>query len=443
MKSSVRKKEIWSIAYPIIFGNLAQTFITLTDTAFLGRVSTVALGASMMAGIYYYVYSVVAWGFAVGIQIIVARRLGEGQLKRIGVVFEHGLLFVCGLSVSLFLLQHHLTGGLLHRIVRSPNIYASAMEYMDYRHYGIIFVCFNFLFRALYIGLSNTKVISFSTVLMAVVNISLDYVLVFGKWGFPEMGVAGAALASVCAEVSACLFFIGYSLVRLPLKTYSLFYFHRLEGWLMKSILKLACPTMLQKFLSFGTWFVFFALVEHMGEEAIAVSGIVRSVYMLIMIPVFAFGATANTLTSRLIGAGKTAEVIPAVFKTIGQGLLAMLPVLCCCLLLPHFVLSVYTDDPALAAASVPALFVVCCAAVAMGFGIPLFESVSGTGNTAYALVLEAVVLVVYTCSVWFFASFASARVEWVWTSEVTYGLLSGGVSLLYLRRASWYKKRI
>lgn len=78
MRSSVKNKIIWTIALPIIFGNLAQTLIALTDTAFLGRVSAVALGASMMAGIYYYIYSTLAWGFAIGIQIIVARRLGKG-----------------------------------------------------------------------------------------------------------------------------------------------------------------------------------------------------------------------------------------------------------------------------------------------------------------------------------------------------------------------------
>ena len=98
MRSSVKNKIIWTIALPIIFGNLAQTLIALTDTAFLGRVSAVALGASMMAGIYYYIYSTLAWGFAIGIQIIVARRLGEGRLDRIGVIFEHGLFFVLFLS---------------------------------------------------------------------------------------------------------------------------------------------------------------------------------------------------------------------------------------------------------------------------------------------------------------------------------------------------------
>ena len=200
---------------------------------------------------------------------------------------------------------------------------------------------------------------------------------------------------------------------------------------------------MFQKLLSFGTWFIFFALVEHMGETPIAVSGIIRSVYMLVMIPVFAFGATANTLTSRLIGEGKQKEVLPTVFKTIRQGLIAILPVLLCCLLMPHTVLSIYTPDLPLATASIPSLLVICCASLAMSFGIPLFEAVSGTGNTSYALILESIVLVAYTFSVWFFASFLGSQVEWVWTSEFTYGALIGLISLAYLKIANWQKKRI
>lgn len=443
MKSSISNKTIWNIAYPIILGNLAQTLITLTDTVFLGRVSSIALGASMMAGIYYYVFSTLAWGFAIGIQIIVARRLGEGKLNRIGVVFEHGLVFVLVLSSILFLIQHYCTEWILGSIIKSPNIYGAVMEYMDYRHYGIIFVCFNFLFRSLYIGLSNTKVISFTTALMAIVNIFLDYVLIFGKWGFPQMGIGGAALASVCAEISACLFFIIYTITRLPLKTYALFTFHKLEGWLMKNILQLALPTMLQKLLSFGTWFIFFALVEHMGEEPIAVSGIVRSAYMLIMIPVFAFGATTNTLTSRLIGEGKQNQVLSTILKTFRLSFICIMPVLLCCLLIPNLILSIYTDDMTLVLASIPSLQVICVATIAMSFGMTFFEAVSGTGNTSYALMLEFIVLVAYTLSVWFFASYIGTHLEWVWTSEITYGILIGLVSLIYLKKAKWQQKKI
>lgn len=441
--TSISNKTIWSIAYPIIFGNLAQTLIALTDTAFLGRVSAIALGASMMASIYYYVFSTLAWGFSIGVQIIIARRLGENKLGRIGVVFEHGMVFVFFLSSGLFLIQHYFTDYLLYHIIQSPNIYAAAMEYMSYRHYGIIFVCFNFLFRALYIGLSNTKVISFSTLLMAIVNIFLDYVLVFGKWGFPHMGIGGAALASVCAEISALVFFFTYTLVKLPLKTYALFAFSKLEAWLMKAILRLAFPTMLQKLLSFGTWFIFFVLVERMGEKPIAISGIIRSVYMLVMIPVFAFGATANTLTSRQIGAGEQNQVRSTLGKIFRLSFISILPVLFCCVLFPSFILSVYTNDTLLASASIPSLYVVCIAAISMSFGMIYFEAVSGTGNTTHALLLEILILFAYTGSVWFFAKVINTNVAWVWTSEIIYGLFIGIISLLYLRFAGWQKKTI
>lgn len=200
---------------------------------------------------------------------------------------------------------------------------------------------------------------------------------------------------------------------------------------------------MLQKLFSFGTWFIFFALVEHMGEEPIAVTGVVRSVYMLIAIPVFAFAATSNTLTSRLIGEGKQAEVIPTIYKITRQSCLAVLPILFCCLLFPQLVLSIYTNDPLLAEASVPSLYVICFAALTLGFGMTFFEAVSGTGNTINALLLESVVLAAYTLSVWFFASYIGTHVEWVWTSEITYGILIGVLSLFYMKFAHWQKKKI
>lgn len=443
MSKKITNKTIWGIAYPIIMGSLAQTLITLTDTAFLGRVSEVALGASAMAGIYYYVFSTLAWGFSIGIQIIVARRLGEGRLNRIGVVFEHGLCFVFLLSMSLFLIQRYFSDVLLGASIQSPNIYAAAMEYMSYRHYGIIFVCFNFLFRALYIGLSNTKIIGYSTIAMASVNVIFNYLLIFGKFGFPELGVGGAAMASVLAEVSAFLIFIFYTLLRLPIKQYALFSFHKLEGWLMLTVLKTAMPTMLQKLLSFGTWYIFFMLIEHMGERPIAITIVVRSVYMLILIPVFGYGATANTLTSRLIGEGRQPEIMSTLGRIIKLSMLSVLPVLLVCYILPREVLSIYSNSEELIEAAIPSLYVVGMAALSFCFGITFFEAISGTGNTTHALLLESFVLVFYTFQTWLLTTALQSSVEFVWTVEITYGLLIGVVSLAYLKRTKWQLKKV
>lgn len=443
MKSSVTSRAIWNIAYPIIFGNLAQTIITFTDTAFLGHLGMVELGASMMAGLYYFVFSTLAWGFSMGIQIIVARRLGEGKLNRIGVVFEHGLFFVLILSVLMFLLLHFFTTNLLAGIIDSPNIYHAAMQYMNYRHYGIIFVCFNFLFRSLFVGLSYTKCITYSTILMAGVNIFLDWGLIFGNAGFPELGISGAALASVCAEISALIFFVIYTVTMLPLKKYALFQFHKLEGWLMKTILKLAFPSMLQRLISFGSWFLFFALIEKMGELPIAISGIVRSVYMLIMIPSFAFGATGNTIVSRLIGEGKQDEVTATLNKVLKNCLFAILPMIIITLCIPEKVAQIYTDDLILAAASVKVLYVICFASVIMSIGTIYFESVSGTGNTMAALALEFSVLVIYLVYIYCMSSVFQVAIQWIWTSEAVYGFFIGIFSVLYLRYSKWKEKKL
>lgn len=443
MKSSISNKSIWNIAYPIIFGNMAQTIISVTDTAFLGHLGVVELGASMIAGLYYYVFTTLSWGFAMGIQIIIARRLGEGKLERIGVVFEHGLLFVSVLSILMFSILRFVTADLLDVIINSPNIYKTAMQFMNYRHYGILFVCFNFLFRSLYVGLSNTKGIVYSTIIMALVNVFLDWCLIFGNLNFPKMGVGGAAIASVCAEISALIFFVIYTIKKLPLKEYALFQFHKLEGWLMKTILKLAFPAMLQRLFSFGTWLFLFALIEKMGEFPIAISGIVRSVYMLIMIPVFAFGATSNTLVSRIIGEGKQNEVMPTIRKILKNCLLAVLPLVCIIVAIPGLVAQIYTNNIELATASIPVLYIICGTSFFMAFGTIYFEAVSGTGNTFMALLIEIFVLIFYCFYIWFMTSYIQTTIQWVWTSELVYAVLIGCFALMFLKLVKWQNKKI
>lgn len=421
---------------------MAQTIINFTDTAFLGHLGVIALGASMLAGLFYYVFTTVAAGFAVGIQIIVARRFGEKNFGRVGVIFEHGSLFVLLLGAVLFSILYLFSDKLLLWLIDSPNIYAASLDYIKYRQFGIVFVCFNFLYRALYVGISNTKVITYSTIIMAVVNIVLDYGLIFGRFGLPEMGVGGAALASLAAEISAFVFFTTYSYIMLRKREFGMFKIHKLESELMGRILKISTPTMIQKLFSFSVWFIFFVLIEKMGETATGISSITRSIYMILITPCFAFSTTTNTLVSRIIGEGHTDQVFATVNKVLKNCLMCTIPIVVVVALFPITFASIYTDDLSFAQLVVPSIFVICSGTIFQCIGNAYFEAVSGTGNTSAALYLETVVLVVY---VLFIAAMThlTTHVEWVWTAEILYGVLLGIICALYMRFAKWNRRHI
>lgn len=442
MKTKITNREIWSIALPIMLGNMAQTIINFTDTAFLGHLGVVALGASMLAGLFYFVFTTVAAGFATGIQIIVARRFGEKRYDRVGVIFEHGSMFVLLLGLLLFAILCLFSDHTLYWLIDSPNIYEASLEYIKYRKFGIIFVCFNFLYRALYVGISKTKVITYSTIIMAVVNIVLDYCLIFGNWGLPKMGIGGAALASLSAEVSAFLFFTLYSYVTLRKKEFAMFKHHRFESELMGSILKLSTPTMIQKLFSFGVWFLFFVLIEKMGETATGISSITRSIYMILIMPCFAFSTTTNTLVSRVIGEGHADQVFSTIAKILKNCLWCTIPIVAIVAIFPMQIIGIYTDDMSFAQLVVPSIFVICGGTIFQGIGNAYFEAVSGTGNTSAALYLESVILVIYLLFI-VAMTHLSTRVEYVWFAEILYGVLLGVICFLYMKFAKWDKKRI
>lgn len=441
LKTSITNREIWRIAYPIMLGMLAQTVITFTDTAFLGHLGTIELSASMMAGLFYYVFTTLAMGFAVGIQIFIARRFGEKNLQQIGVVFEHGALFVLMLGLMLLGLLFFFSDGLMRIIIESENIYAASMKYLNIRRFGIIFVVFNFLFRSFYVGISNTKVITYSTVLMAVVNIFFDWCLIFGNCGLPEMGISGAALASLLAELTAFCFFWIYTFFTIPHEEYGMFRWHKLQPALMGNILKVAFPCMIQRLFSFGAWFAFFVLIEKMGETALGVSSVVRSTYMILIIPCFAFAATANTLTSRIIGEGKSNEVMAMLRKVAKNAVLCSLVLVILTAIIPDLVLRIYTDDLDLVAAAIPSVYVICVATVLGSISIIYFEAISGTGSTSAAMALEFGVLICYLIYVYLATRISTIAI--VWTAEWFYNIVIGFISFFYIWKADWRKRAI
>ncbi|MGE4568696.1 MAG: MATE family efflux transporter [Bacteroidales bacterium] len=436
-------RQIWKLAFPIILSLLAQNLVNVTDTAFLSRVGVTELGASAIAGVYYMVFYMLGFGFSVGLQIIIARRNGERAYARIGPVVENGIFFLLLLAMVLIVVSRLLTPMVLPLVLASDELVSASSRYLNIRILGLLFSAFNMGFRALHIGRKNTGAISVAAFLMAGSNVLLDYLLIFGKWGFPRMGLEGAAWASVAADAISALYFVLQASHRSIRRHYALYRFAPLNMQLIRHILNISIYTMLQYFVSISTWLTFFLVIEKTGEANLASSNIVRSLYGLIAIPTWAFGSIMASLTGNVIGAGRSDKVFPLMYKVATLGFFTALATNLPVALFPGLFLSLFTSDPAMATLTLPSMYVVLGAHQFLAVGLVIFNVVSGTGKTQVAMWIELGVLAIYVVTLLALAHYFPTRPEMIWYSEWVYWLLLGFFAWLYLRTGRWRRARV
>lgn len=436
-------KQIWRVSYPVFLGLLAQNIINITDTAFLGRVGEVELGASAIGGLFYICAFTIAYGFSTGSQIVMARRNGEKRYDQVGPVMIQGVLFLFVLAAGLFFFSRMYATEILRMLLSSDVILEATTEFLNWRVFGFFFSFMSVMFRAFYIGITRTKVLTFNALFMAVTNIVLDYLLIFGHAGFPEMGLKGAAIASVIAEAVSILFLVIYTRLTVDRKRYGLDQFRSFNVVLLKRVLGISIFTMMQYFISMSTFLFFFVIVERLGQRELAIANIVRSIYIVMFIPVNALGTTTHSFVSNTIGAGKIDQVVPIIKKiaTLSFYIMALFAGVVC--LMPEAILSIYTNDPTLIADSVASIYVICGAMSICGVGSIVFNGVSGTGNTRSALALELITLLFYCVYLYTIGLYFKYPVEICFTSEIVYfvGLLI--FSTLYLYKGNWQNKKI
>jgi len=436
-------KQIIKISLPILLSLLAQNIIQVVDTAFLGRVGEVELGASALAGIIYIALYTLCFGFSMGSQILIGRRNGEGNYSKIGDIVIQGIIF---LLIPALLLIPLLRFGSVHWIpgmFESASVATAVSEYLEWRVFGIIFAFTNVMFRAFYIGIARTKVLMVNAVVMALVNVLFDYGLIFGNLGMPEMGIAGAAIASVIAEISSTLFFIIYTKKTVDLEKYG-FTSIRFRWDIVKRILDISIFMMAQYLFSIVTWMLFFVFIEnYMGERPLAVTNIVRSFYTIFTIPSHALGAATSTMVSNTIGAGRANDVQNLIKRITLLSLGVMVVVIVIVSAFPRTMIHIYTDNPSLISDTVLPLYVLISSLPLFSVGTVLFSAVSGTGNTRTALGFEIFTLLFYLAYMWFIIIYLRSSVAVAWTTEHVYWFFLIALSFIYLRGGKWKDRKI
>lgn len=435
-------KHICKITLPVLVSLLVEYLIGFTDTAYLGRVGETELAASALAGTYYMIIYMIGFGFSIGAQVLIARYNGSGQYFRTGEVFTQGTIFLLLVATLLFILSYLYSPIVLRFLIDSEQVYQATISYLNWRIYGFFFSFIIVMFRAFLIGTVNTKILTINSIVMVITNIVLNYILIFGKLGFPALGIAGAAIASSISEAITFIFFLIYTRLKFDYQKYGLFQSYSINANILKKVLGVSVWVMVQHGLVFGGWFVFFITVEHLGERSLATTNIVRNISSFLFVFVQAFASVNSSLVGNLIGEGKSNEVMKICRKVILLCYAFVLPVVLFIAIYPNSVLQIFTDKIELITHSIPSLLVMLSSYLIAVPTFVWFCAVSGTGNTLSALWIAIISLVVYIGYISIISNYIP-NLMLLWTSEHVYFLGLLILSLYFLLCHNWKRTKL
>ena len=475
MQLGTSYRQILSISLPIMLGSAVQNIIALSDSVFLYHLSEVDFAAIGFVGVFYLIIAAIGFGFSKGGQIIIARRVGEGKYIEVGRSFHALAIFELALAVIMFLFMQYGCHYFFALFVNSDLIFYKSLEYLEYRSYGVFFSYVGVAIVALYTGVARPMFIVVDTIILAVVNIVLNYALIFGYEGMglsiPAMGIAGAGLASTIAEGVAFVIFLIYMLWDKKAAHYHIFKWPRLDIPLIRKQLKIGIPIVAQAVVGLGSWFIFFGLVENYGERQLAVTNLVRMVYLFLSIPSWGFASGINTLVSNFIGQKKRMAVIPMIWKTAKICFLTTMILSLPVVLFPESVLypllgsnelldvkkregdqskvfnldqgtktAQEAADLSLIQEAQPIFWVMFVILTLFSIGSVYFNGLAGTGATYFGLKIQFYCAMGYLAFIFVVVKLTSAGLIWAWSSEIFYWVVMIGLTIKYLRSRKWHQ---
>jgi len=443
VKLSTSYKDIWKVSLPIIIGSAAQNIVAMTDSVFLYYRSEDDFAAIGFVATFYIIIAAIGFGFSRGGQILIARRSGQKQPGEVGKVFWHTVYFELFLSLVLFLFMTYGVYWLFASLVNSDVIFYKALEYLQMRKWGVFASYLGVACIALYTGIARPAFVVVDTFILAATNIFLDRALIFGMYGFPEMGIAGAGLASTIAEYVALVIFLIYMFLDPKNRKFGIFKFPKYNPVMIREIFSLSLPIVAMSVVGLGSSFVFFGLVENFGERALAVTNIVRIAYLMLSVPAWGFCTGINTLASYFVGRGEKHKVTVVLRKTawlcLGLTTLLILPLLA----FPNQVLyPILGDERAyLIELAYPVFWVLWGILTTFSFGSIYFNGVIGAGETSLALKIQSLVALIYIVMIWIVVHSSWGTLVMAWSVEIIYWIIIFIFAYSYLKRKGWFTK--
>ena len=453
---------ILKLALPTVLAMLTQSAVNEVDIIFFSRLpcpeSSTAQAALLPSLILLWMFGGSLSAISVGTQAISARRFAQGKSVDAGAVLVNS--WVCAMLAGVvFTAFGYLIMPLaLNALIRVPEVRLAAIGYLKWRLLGITSMAATFSFKAFFDGIGKTHVHMVASVVMNVLNVLLCIALIFGYWGAPRMGMAGAGVAGAASSWVGLLIMAAWATLRYYRVNFRPFDLTRVARPLMTDILRLSVPSAIATIAVMSGFALFSGIVSHLDSvvhavvlnpdcpggraEAVnsAATALIVEILKLTFTACLAFGTSTATLVSMSLGANEPEKAARFGWVSVRLGLIIFGVVgLLEGVFLTKPLLHLVTQSPAVyETALVPLRMMGLCTPL-IAVGMILTQALFGAGNTRFVMLVELVLH--FFCLVplaWLFGITLHLGLPGIWTSAAVYVLLLTSVMVWKFRRGDW-----
>jgi len=420
--SPQRSSQIFSIALPIIGGMMSQNIVNLVDTAMVGQLGSNQLAAVGLGGFLNFVAAAFFMGLASGVQAMVSRRVGEGRIAEAANPLNGALIaiFFVAIPVSYILIQN--SESIIALVNSDPNVIEHAVPYLDSRLLATVAIGMNFSFRGYLAAIEMTKFYFKVLIIMHSLNILLNYMLIFGNWGFPALGAEGAGLATSISLMTGTLIYF-YLTVK-HTKKYG-FGMHLPKKETLIQVIRISLPSSSQQLFFALGFSALFWIVGQIGTKELAAAHVLTTLTLVAILPSIAFGMSSATLVGQALGRKDVDDAYQWAWDTSKISMLVVSVLSLPMFFTPELLLGVFLhDESVIQIAKVP-LQLVGIAIIIDACNLVLMSSLQGAGATKSTMIVSIVSQwLVFLPLAWFLGPYLGMGLTAIWLSQGLYRFL-------------------
>jgi multidrug resistance protein, MATE family len=453
------------LATPTVLAMLTQSIVNEIDIVFFSWLphpeSSNAQAALFPSLILLWMFGGSLSAISVGTQAIAARRFAEGKLADSGAVLVNSWFFSMVAGIVFTLIGYLSLPWVLGVLIKVPEVRASAEAYLQWRLLGIASMAMTFSYKAFFDGIGRTYVHMVSAVVMNVINIVLCLILIFGRWGAPRMGIAGAGVAAFISTwigLGIMIGWAGLARYRRAHRPFRLALLSRTTTW---DILRLSIPSAVATIAVMSGFAMFSLIVSYLDAggrapvtaaaggavEAVnsAATMVIVGILKLTFTACLAFGTSTATLVSQSLGEGNPDKAARFGWVSVRLGLLIFGVVgFLEGVVFPREILSLVTQSPAVLEAALGPMRIMGICTPLIAVGMILTQALFGAGNTLFVMVVELVLH--FLCLVplaWLLGLKFELGLIGIWSAAVIYVIALTSIMVWKFARGDWKAVRI